>query len=395
MTTAMSTPTRAERFRLAVPITARTGRLAAHYGWDRLRRSRPARPGEIPADYDGITPAWLSWALSVDRPGVRVTAVRAPAGSEGTTSRRRLELDYEGPGEFPPTMFAKAATKLAHRILLENMGLIAGEVGFFARLRAEMPVNAPASYYAARDAATARFIVLLEDLDARGATFGHAARPLDGDAAGLVIDALARLHAHLWESPRLDTELAWLPTPNCGRFINFNRAMGMFVGKGLKRAGDLVPDELKAQGNFNGAYFRLQAANATGPATFLHGDSHLGNLFFEPDGTPGFLDWQCVRRGSWAHDVGYFVISALDVETRRSCERDLIERYRSGLVAHGVVAPSTDDAWMRYRQQPAYGLPMWIGTLALGDYQTDEISQCNVERFSAAALDLDTFAALA
>jgi thiamine kinase-like enzyme len=393
--TSTAIPTRTERLRLAVPITARTGRLAALYGWDRLRRSRPARPGEVPVDYDAVTPEWLTWALSKARPGVRVTALRAPSGTEGTTSRRRLEIEYAASEDLPPTMFAKSATKLAHRVLLENMGLITGEVGFFTHLRPEVPVNAPDSYFAARDDAAARFIVLLEDLDARSATYGHATQPLDPDAAGLVVDALARLHAHLWESPRLATELAWLPTPDRGRFIDFNRAAGMFVGKGLKRAGELVPDSLKAQGSFNEAYFRLQAANATGPATFLHGDSHLGNLFFEPDGTPGFLDWQCVRRGSWAHDVGYFVVSALDVESRRSCERELVERYRRGLSEHGVEAPSADDVWHRYRQQPAYGLPMWLGTLALGDYQTDEISSVNVERFATAALDLDTFAALA
>jgi hypothetical protein len=93
--------------------------------------------------------------------------------------------------------------------------------------------------------------------------------------------------------------------------------------------------------------------------------------------------------------VGYFVVSALEPDVRRGCERDLLARYREELAGHGVAAPDTDEVWRRYRQQPAYGLPMWLGTLALGDYQTDEISMCNVARFAAAALDLDTFAALA
>lgn len=380
--------------RLAAPILARSARLAAGYAWDRLRPARPARPGEIPAGYDAITAEWLSWALSTRTPGVRVREVRVPDGTEGTTSRRRLALEYDDAAGMPPTMFAKAATKLPHRVLLDNMGLITGEVGFFNSLRPEVPVNAPASYYAARDA-NARFIVLLEDLDARSATYGHVAAPLDADAAGRVIDALARLHAYLWGSPRLRADLSWLPTPVRGRFIDFNRAAGMFIGKGLDRAGELVPDALRAQGRIDDAYFRLQAANAGEPTTFLHGDAHLGNLFFEPDGTPGFLDWQCVRQGSWAHDVGYFAVSALEPEVRRTCERDLLARYREQLAAQGVAAPDVEEVWRRYRQQPAYGLPMWLGTLALGDYQTDEISTRNVARFAAAALDLDTFAALA
>src|SRR3546814_19668051 len=33
------------------------------------------------------------------------------------------------------------------------------------------------------------------------------------------------------------------------------------------------------------------------PQCFSHGDAHLGNLFFEIDGRPGFLDWQ-----AWQED---------------------------------------------------------------------------------------------
>ena len=33
---------------------------------------------------------------------------------------------------------------------------------------------------------------------------------------------------------------------------------------------------------------------------------------------------------------------------------------------------------------------MWLGTLSLGDYQSDKVSLANVERFAAAAIDLGT-----
>src|SRR3546814_3132016 len=45
-------------------------------------------------------------------------------------------------------------------------------------------------------------------------------------------------------------------------------------------------------------------------------DAHVGNLYFDADGRAGYLDWQTVMRGCWAHDVAEFLGSALDAEMR-------------------------------------------------------------------------------
>ena len=39
----------------------------------------------------------------------------------------------------------------------------------------------------------------------------------------------------------------------------------------------------------------------------------INNTFFEPDGTPGYVDWQGAMKGHWAYDVSYFVGGALAI----------------------------------------------------------------------------------
>ena len=72
----------------------------------------------------------------------------------------------------------------------------------------------------------------------------------------------------------------------------------------------------------------------------VHGDSHLGNLFFEADGTPGYLDWQSPMRGVWALDVGYFMGTGMTIEDRRHSEADLRELRKA--VTFAVYAEEGD-----------------------------------------------------
>ena len=48
------------------------------------------------------------------------------------------------------------------------------------------------------------------------------------------------------------------------------------------------------------------------------------------------LDWQLMMRGSWAHDVTYLMVTALDPEVRRAHQLDLLGEYLDRLAAAGV-----------------------------------------------------------
>jgi hypothetical protein len=365
-------------------LIAGAARVATADTWQRLTGRRAA----IPASAADVTPEWLTSRLVPPGSTTSVIGVEVLDHTEGTTSRVRARLDVAGDAAgLPDSVFVKLTPGLSHRLLLTGLGLIEGEVRFYRLLRPGLPARAPDVHSVDYDAASQRFALVLDDLAGQGASFGLATEPLDAAGCARVLDELAVLHGELWCSPRLDRDLRWLQSPTRGRFHDFYRVVPMGIGRGLARAGSLVPAPLRDPARLLDAYRRLQARNDEPPATVLHGDPHLGNLYFDASGAAGLLDWQVVRRGSWAHDVGYFLVSALDVHDRMREERGLLAHYLDRLGERVADAPSLDDAWDRYRLQAIYGLCMWLGTLALGDYQAEAVCRANVERYAAAALD--------
>lgn len=91
--------------------------------------------------------------------------------------------------------------------------------------------------------------------------------------------------------------------------------------------------------------------------------------------------------------LAIFIVSALSVEDRRLHERNLLKIYLDSLTV-GAEQPDFDEAWLRYRCSPAYGLPIWICTGAEDDYQKPEICQNLAQRFGNAFVELDTSSAL-
>jgi aminoglycoside phosphotransferase (APT) family kinase protein len=134
---------------------------------------------------------------------------------------------------------------------------------------------------------------------------------------------------------------------------------------------------------------QLRLLDREGPRCLLHGDCHLGNLYLEADGTPGFLDWQSVRQGPWVHDVAYFLGSALDIIDRPRWERTLLEHYLCELASAGIDPPPFDGAWANYGCQMVYGLFYWLVNPV--EFQT-ELNNCAVApRFAMAAIDHRSF----
>ncbi|NUU25828.1 MAG: phosphotransferase [Streptomycetaceae bacterium] len=351
-----------------------------------------------PDSLDDVTPAWLSRVLSARGPQVAVTDGRTDRLIDGTAAKARLVLTYRDPDAaaaagLPTRMWIKGGYGHESTKILPT-GAYAVEARFYRDIAHRLTVTVPACYFAACDEETMQGAVLIEDLDLRGVTFCHAPRPLRVDQAAEVLDLLASLHAFWWESPELD-KVPWLRAPvepggsadayigrfsaaDLDRYLALPRAQAAPAGV----TGDRVLTALRA----------LQQRVTAPPRCLLHGDTHLGNLYLGADGRPGLLDWQTVWRGNWAHDVTYFLVSALDVADRRAAERDLLRHYLDRLAAHGVAAPRFADAWDDYRRYVAYGLFIWV--INPVEAQPEEVNIPNITRFTTAADDLETFAAL-
>ncbi|HSV38896.1 MAG TPA: aminoglycoside phosphotransferase family protein [Nocardioidaceae bacterium] len=338
--------------------------VAFHIGRERLGADRHVQdPSVVPPSAEAMTPEWASAVL-----GAHVTDVKVVGGSDGTSSRRALEVTYaDADSGLPNRLFSKAAASLFSRMLLGLTDIAEGESVFYNRVRDGLDLRSPRAHYAGYDAKTHRSFVLLEDLAVQGWSFPD---PQDNvvtrdDAEDLVAE-LAHYHGRLWDSPRFKGDLASLRDAHSWQ-QNLNRKVGFErrTMRGFDRARDVLPAALvDRRGDFYPAFMRSLELHASGPQTLLHQDLHLGNWLRDTDGRMGLYDWQCVARGNWALDYSYALAGTLRTEDRRSWEEDLLHSYLARLKDEGVAdVPGFDEAWLTYRRQPLHALAFAVFTL--------------------------------
>lgn len=384
---------------------ALTTRIAGHYLRDRVGRSAPTRIEEVPPSPEKLTPEWLTAALCAEHPDARVESFALTEGSDGTSSRRGLTVEYNEAGRaagLPSTLFTKSTAALTMRVVCGLCHLLENEAGFYRRIRPELDMEAPRGYHTAFDPRAFRSLFILEDVVAtKGATFGNPlTRVLDRAMAEDMVGQLAIFHGAFWDSPRLRGDFGWLLTGEMWHTTMNNMInTGKMFRNGLARGEEVIPPELRRRRDeLWPGLFRAMALHSRTPQTLLHADVHAGNWYVTGDGGMGLYDWQCTLRGNWATDFAYAIMSALTIEQRREWERDLLEFYLDRLKAAGGDAPGYNEAWLQYRQQTFQGVFAWVGTLGQGKMQPDmqprDISLANVERILQAVADLESLDSL-
>ncbi|MEM5451065.1 phosphotransferase [Paraburkholderia guartelaensis] len=356
--------------------------------------SNPA-PERLPLHVEEITTSWLTSALARGHAGVTVESLAVSDVMYGTATKVRVHPGYNARGRelgLPESLIVKGGFVPEYRNL--NAYIYEYEARFFKEVHPHMHANVPACFYAETDARSGQSIVILEDLRSRNVEFCRVQKPLTFAQAAANLDAQARWHAQFWQSPELDSggELTWLapqdplPDGESGTYHWGQLKPDVFASYTQLPRGAAVPKRFHDRDWMERALLDLRAFDRIGPMTLLHGDVHLGNLYFDRDGTPGFLDWQSYRRGPWAHDVTYFLISALDIADRPRWERALLEHYLERLAFYGVKEPpSFETALEAYRRHIVYGLFFWLVNPV--EWQV-EVNNCAVApRFAMAALD--------
>ena len=371
--------------------------LAAGRLWSgRLRRAVGRPPASLPASVHSLDAAWLMRVLAPRHPSLRVSAVRVLGDEAGTTDRARLHVTYATPTDLPAALFVKTAPRdTATRLFVTMMGLGTHEVRFYHDLRARLDVLAPRALAAVADPVSGDFVLVLEDLTARGCSLSSADAPGTLADALAMMDSLARLHASCWKAPSLTGELAWMRAPRRHRSPRLERALtALVMARGVRRFPDLVPEAVRRlTPHVLAGRERLEAAWARGPLTVVHGDANLGNTYRDGERV-GLLDWQVVQQAQAMRDVTYFLCNSVPTELRRTHERTLIDRHRTTLAEHGAAPPTADDAWEQHRLHALYA---WIAaafTAGAATLQRDAVVRAGVARAARAVLDLDAAAAL-
>jgi Phosphotransferase enzyme family len=348
----------------------------------------------VPKTWDEITPAWMSAALAAKFPGVLVDAVTVELRDDGTNRRARLGVTYQvdQAGQGPATVFVKAADP-AHKAMIRLTSGMFHEPRLFT-CGVRLPLECPSVYTALIDEADYDFVMVMEDLMARGADPRDGTRPMTVEQVATGVRGLARMHGRYWgERVLREPALEWLEP-----FVPWRGMEAAPLPAALERLGESAPAEvtsLTIETLIDSIWKPYVATLTTSPQTLLHGDPHIGNTYLLPSGEVGFLDWQVARRGNWSLDLGYFLQGALTVEDRRRSERDLLAEYRDSLGLPADELPSADEIWLRYRASVAHGLTLWLVTASAGEWQRTDVSVALAQRYSLAYADLDTPSALA
>jgi len=175
-----------------------------------VRDRRPLTSADVlPIAYEEITPAWMTSALARRFPGAEVAAVRIGERDEGTSSRRRIFLEWKsgGRGDLPKSVFCKGSLSLAGRYILGLNGGIEAEATFYRTVRPQLDIIAPEPYFVGFDAHTLNSIIVMRDLGGE-VRFCPVSPTLTKELAESQLVLLATLHGRYYESSELETTLA-------------------------------------------------------------------------------------------------------------------------------------------------------------------------------------------
>ncbi|KAK4112477.1 hypothetical protein N656DRAFT_709302 [Canariomyces notabilis] len=178
-------------------------------------------------------------------------------------------------------------------------------------------------------------IAIMSDLNSEGCTFPPevASYPVEKVMNG--VEQLAGLHAKYWGQSQEDHPWIW---------NNYDPAMKFMCtpwDEVVRTPGrPKLPEYLMDGKRCNEALDRYYAERNPRFRTLLHGDTHIGNIYFTADGRIGFLDWSAFHFGSCFHDIVYHMTAMLSIEDRRAHEMEILDHYLETL--HRLGGPKFD-----------------------------------------------------
>jgi Phosphotransferase enzyme family len=327
----------------------------------------------VPRNHEELLdPAWLQAALDDIDDNDTIVAVETTGTSKTRLEKLQFAVTLNGPqGQRVNHYCAKAN--------LDGSGGAPLEVEFYNVVAPRLDIRRPGVHYAAVDGPAS--IIVMDDIVALGGQFMNPHVPITPDIARDTLAQLACLHGQTWGLSRV-ADIPWLGF-GLERFVNMHDADALQRLLDDGRA-EGFPAEICSGPNLMAA---LREQLSLGVTSMLHGDTHTGNVYLDPEGRGCFFDFEVVQTGHWAQDVAYHLGTALSIEDRRAHEEDLLRFYLAELAANGAPAPSFDEGWDMYRRSFGYGYLLWVITMIRG---RDEVLQ-HMPRLGAALTDHQTY----
>lgn len=346
----------------------------------------------LPEDFPDFTPAWLSDALGGRHPGVEVATVDELGRSSATNLHLRLGLTFVEQAGAPESVFVKLPPlDPGHRESIGASGMGARESRFYVDVAPSLKLRVPTAHFA--DVADdGGFVLLLEDLAARGCSISDGSWGVPGALAATALEELAELHVRFEDDAHREAVAPWAAENEQGGTDFTTRTLRHVIDE---NRDILSPDYIAVGELYIERSAELERLWRDGPQTLVHGDAHIGNLFID-DGRVGFLDWGLTTVGTPMRDVSYFLTMGVDTDDRRRMQADLLRHYLDARRALGGSEIDFDEAWMAHRVHAAYTvIASFLGLMP--PYNSEEgrpFATAFRERSMAALDDLETVAAL-
>ncbi|KAI1074720.1 kinase-like domain-containing protein [Whalleya microplaca] len=333
---------------------------------DQLMSSEQLR---LPESLEEVTAPWISSILGQEIKAIELT--KAILNASASKLFITLTYDDENAGSAAQNATSTRPTTICVKggfnpVFIERytdilIGLYKREADFFNRVAPSLiHIDLPRSYWAGNN--STQGIVIMDDLEALGATFGEPvnAWPVERVMAG--VEQLAGLHAGTWGAQHSEYPFA---DPQFYDQIMMNlcsRWDALIHAEHRPPLPDIVKDEK-----------RITAALR----------KHFASR------NPRFLDWQTIQVSSAFHDVAYFISGSLTVEDRRAHEMRILEHYLDALSRFGGPSLSGQDeeVTIEYRKSMLAGYN-WI--LAPYELQNEGLVRTMCERHATALVDHKT-----
>jgi hypothetical protein len=370
-------------------------KIRSAYQRERQNPVPPRAASDLPLSYEAITDEWLTNVLCPRYPQARVVAHQLGPIDEGSTSRRRIFIDYNDVGQktsLPRSLFAKASHNLSARLSGGIAGAVFGEYTFYTKIRPLIEIEAPVSVFANYDPETLNSIILMRDL---GDATEFCTLATDMTEARLrgQMSLLAGIHGFFYAgSATVDAIADLLTWPEW-----FGRLTAVGLDKhcdnGFAEAKEVIPPRLFAcRAAIWPATLASVAQHTSLPHTLVHSDPHIRNWYISSRGEMGLNDWQCACRGHWSRDIAYALTAAMPVERRRQLGSSLLDHYLEKLRAAGGPRIGLADAWRFIRPQLLSALAWWTYTMpikGIANKQPLDATLEMIKRISHAIDDLD------
>jgi hypothetical protein len=342
----------------------------------------------LPTELSGLTTEWLEAALRTRHPEASLLGAQVIDVNHGTCTKVRIALELDAAGRaagIPERVILKGGFEPHSRLMHYMHGQ---EVHAYADVLPHTPLRFPRCWFAQYSEAAQQGIVIMDDLVARGVEFCHPQRPQTPDQVARRITMLARHHAMTWQS---SSQFPWATNVFDSTYFDTVLVPEIWQGYVSSARGAAASVCFHDLEWMRGALERMGRFGRTLPNPLIHGDTHLGNLYIDVDGEPGFFD-SLPHFAPAMYEISYHITGALDVPVRRAHERALVAHYRNELFACGVAPPSLEDFMHQFGVFLANGYAIFL--VNASEFQPEAINTAYTARFSSAMLDHDTIGLL-